>query len=437
MTASPGLALSPCYGAVFFLAQAFSAERPCANTLPSHNSRRPRRTQNERNAPLKCTIIATPLEIEQAWKALTQAEARCRPLSERRVRKIAEDGWVNTYEIKDDLPMIDRRLDYIWLSNLPSILERIGIQKAANFPREWKYVDEIWGREGLSSSDALRYFWWLERLGFPLDLGGLGDEIARTLPRTNRLSESHLDVLIYCSERYTQPPIKLLAEDSDTFVVNRSQTFTAPNGVKIEIRYDEDDLPISLVSTAPDYLPPKEQTSVRCPVCDMSYVQGLKGDEDLHAIYHRKTLEPLEPRPSRAWKAAVAANSESVWIDATSPTWMHVAMHRRARAFKREFGYDFVQWSDDPGANDNGVAFAFLDEDYRMIGGCRFQIGGGVDGRNRLSFIWFAPGARRKGYLSKVWPRLRDKMGDFDLEPPVSDAMQAFMTQKSQHATSS
>lgn len=156
-------------------------------------------------------------------------------------------------------------------------------------------------------------------------------------------------------------------------------------------------------------------------------MQGLKGEEDQHAIEHRKVLEPLEPRPSRAWRRAVGEDPDAIWVGANSPDWMHVAITRRARAFKGEFRYDFVQWSDAASANPGGVAFAFLDEDFRMIGGCAFRLGGGKNGRNKLDWIWFCPSARRQGHLTRAWPRLVDRMGEFGFEPPVSEAMQAFV----------
>ncbi|WP_370304580.1 hypothetical protein [Pseudooceanicola sp.] len=156
-------------------------------------------------------------------------------------------------------------------------------------------------------------------------------------------------------------------------------------------------------------------------------MQGVKSDEEDHAIWHRKALEALEPQPSRAWKSALEEDPDAVWVDANSPEWMHVAITQRARAFKREFRYDFLQWSDDAHANSGAVAFAFLDDKFRMIGGCAFRLADGRNFRNKLDWIWFCPSARRQGHLRRAWPRLVDRMGEFDLEPPVSEAMQAFV----------
>lgn len=375
-----------------------------------------------------CTLTVSAQKIENVWKLLTEQRAYAQPLGERPSREMAQAGWVETYQIEDALSDMDRRLSHTWLSDMPKIAVDLGLCAETNFFREWKYADEIYGSDSLSASDALRYFWWLERLGFPLDTGPLCDQIIETLPRTRRLARSYLDVLLYKTERYSQPPIELMVEQAEDLDAVRTETVTAENGVVVEIRYDRHDQPISLTSTAPNYAEPKDRILTTCAVCGQTYVQGSRGDEDQHAISHRKTVEPLDPSPSRAWKAWVGQDPESVWVDEESPNWMHVAMYRRARAFKREFEYDHVQWNDQADANDRGIAFAFLDDAHRMIGGCSFQIGGGADGRNRMMWIWFCPGARRQGHLSRAWSRLRARMGNFDLEPPVSRAMQAFMT---------
>ena len=372
-------------------------------------------------------IQATSCEIEEVWKSLNKEKLSSGSLSDRRAKQIADAGWLYLYEIEDITSSLEFRFGWTWLAGTSRLLKRIGIEDQYSFPAEWKCADDIIGDSKYSSSDVLRYFWWLERLGFDLDLGPLSDLIADTLPKTKFLSESHLDVLLYRKEKFTQPPIELCVEGCKNIAPHRALELATENGVTVKISYDEDGNAISLVSTAPRYSPPKEQVNVTCPDCEMRYTQGRRADEIEHAAWHRTIVEPLNPKSSRAWKRAVEADPEAVWVGAHSPKWMHVAMSRRARAFKREFGYDFVQWSDAPQANVGGVAFAFLDKDYRMIGGCRFQMHGGANGRNRLSWIWFCPKARRKGHLTKVWARLLEKMGDFDLEPPVSPAMQAYM----------
>ena len=340
---------------------------------------------------------------------------------------MAENGWVSYYEVEDALADMNSKISGAWFADLDEMESHLELGGVADFLREWKYADEISGQVRLSSSDVLRFFWWLERLGIPLDLGSFPDEIESRLPRTAYLSQKDIDVLLYQSERFRQPPVELVSNDAEEADVARTDVFTSPRKVVIEIRYDANGRALSLISTAPGYEAPREKVRMTCGICGMTYMQGLKGEEDQHAIEHRKVLEALEPRPSRAWRRAVGEDPNAIWVSAASPNWMHVAITRRARAFKREFRYDFVQWSDAASANPGGVACAFLDEDFRMIGGCAFRLGEGKGGRKKLDWIWFCPSARRQGHLTRAWPQLVDRMGKFDLEPPVSEAMQAFV----------
>lgn len=372
-------------------------------------------------------IVVTPDQIKDVWTHLTRENLGSRPLSITTAERMAENGWVNYHEVRDAIADMISRISGAWFADIDEMEGRLGLGGLADFRREWKYADEISGSMRVSSSDVLQYFWWLERLGFPLDLGALPEKIALRLPRTAYLSEKDIDVLLYQSERFSQPPVELVTEDAEEARVARTDVFTSPRRVVIEIRYDSNGRALSLTSTAPGYNAPREQVRMTCEVCEKSYMQGLKGEEDQHAIEHRKVLEPLEPRPSRAWRRAVEEDPDVVWVDADSPTWMHIAITRRARAFKREFGYDFLQWNDVSHANPGGVAFAFLDGECRMIGGCAFRLGEGKGGRNKLDWIWFCPSARRNGHLARAWPRLVARMGEFDLEPPVSEAMQAFV----------
>lgn len=372
-------------------------------------------------------IFVTSDQIEDVWTHLTRENFEVRPLPGRTAQRMAENGWVSYYEVRDALADLNPDISGAWFADIDEMEGRLELGGLADFRREWKYVDEISGQTRLSSSDVLQYFWWLERLGFPLDLGSFPDEIESRLPRTVCLSEKDIGVLLYKSERFSQPPIELVAEDAEDVHVARTEIFTSPKDIAIEIRYDIDNRALSLTSTAPKFKAPREQVLITCEVCGMNYMQGLTSEEDRHAIEHRKVLETFEPRPSRAWRHAVEIDPDAIWVGANSPDWMHVAITRRAKAFKREFSYDFVQWSDASYANPDAEAFAFLDEKCRMIGGCAFRLGGGTNGRNKLDWIWFCPSARRQGHLTRAWPRLIDRMGEFDLEPPVSEAMQAFI----------
>jgi hypothetical protein len=118
-----------------------------------------------------------------------------------------------------------------------------------------------------------------------------------------------------------------------------------------------------------------------------------------------------------------------------SPRRLRTAVECLARYFKREFHYDFIQYSatdSDPTAR----AFVWTTEwDYRhddswdvVIGACCFRWR--AEDRPAhwaLQWVWFHPFARRRGNLSKAWPYFRQRFGAFDIEEPVSEAMRAFV----------
>jgi hypothetical protein len=107
------------------------------------------------------------------------------------------------------------------------------------------------------------------------------------------------------------------------------------------------------------------------------------------------------------------------------------AVEKLAWYFKREEGYDFVQYlatERDPEAR----AFLFTAQDWGRddaeasvgLGACCFTR---RDCGRALQWIWLHPYVRRQGILTKVWPFFRERYGDFVVEPPLNDGMKGFM----------
>jgi hypothetical protein len=44
-----------------------------------------------------------------------------------------------------------------------------------------------------------------------------------------------------------------------------------------------------------------------------------------------------------------------------------------------------------------------------------------------MQWVWLCPPARRSGALSRRWLDLLERYGDFELDQPLSEAMQAFI----------
>ncbi|WP_456388729.1 hypothetical protein [Profundibacter sp.] len=174
---------------------------------------------------------------------------------------------------------------------------------------------------------------------------------------------------------------------------------------------------------------PMPEVLTTCSECGLTYVSGLSCDDHYHNITHHKCVTTLRPVPSRALKAALSKDPETVWVTVLSPRWLRLMVHRRALAFKREFRYDFIQWdaSDDPHA----IAYLFSDDNCRVVGACCFRLGASEQPEKwELDWVWLCPEARRQGWLSKHWGIFREKFGEFSISVPISEEMQGFLRKR-------
>lgn len=107
------------------------------------------------------------------------------------------------------------------------------------------------------------------------------------------------------------------------------------------------------------------------------------------------------------------------------------AVWHMARYFKREFGYDFVQYGDDGFEHDdNHVAYLWESGfDPVAIGACcfRWRHENKDDRHWGLQWVWFHPYVRRRGMLTAIWPFFRHVFDDFRVEYPLSTAMEVFL----------
>lgn len=114
-----------------------------------------------------------------------------------------------------------------------------------------------------------------------------------------------------------------------------------------------------------------------------------------------------------------------------SPLAYRRAVYKMASFFRREFGYDFVQYGHE-GEEDDPKARAFLwfdfDSDF-VIGSCCFRWREWIDhpASWALQWIWFHPYCRGHGLLTKAWPVFKNHFGEFAVEPPLSSGMRGFL----------
>jgi hypothetical protein len=101
---------------------------------------------------------------------------------------------------------------------------------------------------------------------------------------------------------------------------------------------------------------------------------------------------------------------------------------------QRELELDFPVYGDS-GRDTDEEARAYLwvrsvPHDAAVLGACCFRHIPFEDVPDRMSmtWVWLHPYVRRQGLLRAAWPYLRQRFGDFYLDPPLSPAMRAFVT---------
>jgi hypothetical protein len=124
-------------------------------------------------------------------------------------------------------------------------------------------------------------------------------------------------------------------------------------------------------------------------------------------------------------------------VVSNAPSAARRAVWQFADYFRREFIMNAAQDSD-VGVGDDQKCVAFLwqcrlaGEENRVLGACCFQDRQLDDTPHAwsLQWVWLHPFERRRGHLSRAWPYFAARFGPFYVEPPWTDAMQAFLTKK-------
>lgn len=369
-----------------------------------------------------------PELIESIWQALTRTPPSAGVCTNDIAERIVDMGWVSFVDLEDFLLPQDRRFDP--RDVIEPFSKAMGLAFRWAFPRPKHRGDVCHGSQMLSAADAAALCILLERLGFRIDVSVLSARILPKLSSAPFLTDSEISVLFYEQDRHRCAPLTLSVPIRE-WNGHTNSRFKTPSGYQLDYVMDRDGRALSLTVHSPKYRKRSEPKAVTCPDCGMHYLKGSREDAFSHRSFHRKRLSILEPKPHRRLVEALKRDRDAAWVDAKSPKWKRAEVCGRAGEFRREFEYDFVPWSIDAQYDPAAIGFLFVDDGGRIVGSCAFRPQSSVDVRSwRLAWIWMSPSARRQGHLTRQWDQFRRRFGIFDIEPPISEAMNCFLRKR-------
>lgn len=335
--------------------------------------------------------------------------------------KAVRDGWLDLTEIADLLEDIDYRLSRMHVGvTVEEWCEAFKIPVRWVYPRPRKSATTC-GRKHLGAAELADLLISLERIGYALDATPLVNALLPLICKKDEITDSELAVFDFEARRHKMD--SLTFEATDFPGISKFEKRRTPGGHKLEAWLDADGKAFHLTIGAPKYRKPREQKFVTCADCGVEWLTGDPDSVTYHRREHRTRLRYLRPKTIARY-VADAADPDRRTVNALSPRWKHREMFERARLFTREMGYSFPQWTCPDSPPDVEAIGILFDIDDVIVGSCSFRLRGATW---CMDWIWIAPMYRRSGVLTRYWPELRTRFGDFPLEPPVSDAMQAFV----------
>jgi hypothetical protein len=144
-----------------------------------------------------------------------------------------------------------------------------------------------------------------------------------------------------------------------------------------------------------------------------------------HSLWREMMFGEVRPKPTRD-RLSLSA------ITGKSPITMRRSVETLACYFRREFGYDFVQYSATEPSDPRDRIFLWTRDDcmyHAAIGAICFRWREYDNAPHGLAvaWVWIHPYLRRHGILAAHWEFFRHLYGDFYVEPPLSPAMKAFL----------
>lgn len=256
------------------------------------------------------------------------------------------------------------------------------------------------------------------------------DKLSDALKDRRSLTGNELEIVLYGTS-VNRRKFVLKAWPSESGGAKRETNHGDEAGFRFAMQWEGDSV-VKLEVLGPLYEVPKPQEHVKCDYCGHEYLTNNTAEARNHQAVHTQRQEMFDPEPEQRFASHLATEANGERVGQNSPLWMHGAVLERAFEFKREFRYDFVQWDGSKvtraGEEWEGWLFA-ADSEGTIAGACAFmnRVAAVAVPDWSLQWVWLAPKFRRSGFLETRWEEFLKLYGDFDIEPPLSDAMQAFV----------
>jgi hypothetical protein len=375
-------------------------------------------------------IDLSPKQIDAIWNSLRQPLKIGKGMNNSQlIAEIVQRGWAYYADIEDIFYLTDKRLDALRYDiPVETWCQIFRLPYATVYDRPRVSQTSVLGHNAVATADTAALLIELERLGYAVDPDPLVALLIDSIKKCELLTNPQLAILWYAKTRHKSPPV-FLSVDGGLQRRQEIGSFKTATNYTIKAWSDENGEVCTIEVHSPKFRnrpPPKKEL---CKICGYEWYRGDPDSSALHRRVHKKRLAYLEPEPLPEFVSEKDNAKDAELVTTVSPKWKHREIYRRAVAFKREFAYDFIQWQSAKGDDDAHVhGFLLASEKNVIAGACAFRKRED-QGQSwwTLQWIWIAPKFRRSGILSRYWPEFRERFGDFHVEAPVSEAMQAFL----------
>jgi hypothetical protein len=344
-------------------------------------------------------------------------------------KRIIERGWAFKADVEDLLYNFDSRLGYqVDIVKFSNMLE---IHWEEVFFRPSAKSNYATGLTAVRAENLTHLLISLERIGFQTHPAIFVDLL---LPRIKSrikqvLNSAELEIFWFSKTRHRYEKI-FLRTQFELKTIKTIASFTTVGNYHIVVRGMNNETSQLIEISSPKFRKRPDLIPVTCKDCGHQWHKGDPESSASHRKEHKRCMYYLDPQPLvNVLKERESAQDVEL-VTTNSPGWKHKEMYLRARAFKREFNYDFVQWQSDKGDNDPYVhGYLFTDGLGAIVGACSFRL----PQRERalqqwtLDWIWICPRERRKGHLARRWKTFRERFGNFSLTFPISAEMKTFL----------